>query len=74
MSPWSAALAIFGVRQVSSREVRAEAFLLGSRHKGEIREGAQKELLTPGLHPHRAALLRSVIRMTPQSIVGSARP
>lgn len=74
MSPWSAALALFGVRQVSIREVRAEAFFLGGRHKGEIREGAQKELLAPGLDPERAALLRAVIRTTPPSAVEGARP
>lgn len=72
MNPWGAVLAIFGVRQVSMRDVRAEAFFLGGRHKGEIREGAQKELLTPGLHPDRAALLRAVIRVTPPSTIGGA--
>jgi hypothetical protein len=74
MNPWGAVLAIFGVRQVSMRDVRAEAFFLGGRHKGEIREGAQKELLAPGLDPDRAALLRAVIRMTPRSTIGEARP
>ncbi len=67
VSPWGALLAIFGVRQISVREVRAEAFFLGNRHKGEIREGAKRELLAPDLDPDRAALLRAVIRMTPRS-------
>lgn len=74
VSPWSAVLAIFGARRVSIREVRAEAFFLGGRHKGEIREGARKELLAPGLDPERAALLRAVIRTTPPSTVEGARP
>lgn len=74
MTLWTAWLAILGVRQVSSREIRAEAFFLGNRHKGEIREGAQKELLTPGLSPDRAALLRAVIRMTPRTTGGGVRP
>lgn len=67
MTPWSALLAIVGVRRVSLREVQAESFFLGNRHKGEIRAGAQKELRAPDLAPERAALLRAVIRMTPQA-------
>jgi hypothetical protein len=74
MSRWSAVLAVFGVRRVSLREVQAEAFFLGNRHKGEIRAGAQKELRAPDLDPDRAALLRAVIRMTPRSAAEGARP
>lgn len=74
MSPWSALLAGLSARRVSQREVQAEAFFLGNRHKGEIREGAQRELLAPGLSPDRAALLRAVIRMTPRTPNRSARP
>jgi len=74
MSPWSALLASFGARQVSQREVQAEAFFLGNRHKGEIREGAQKELLASNISPDRAALLRAVIRMTPRSASPGTRP
>ncbi len=73
MSPWSALLAGFSARQVSAREVQAEAFFLGNRHKGEIREGAERELLAPGLSPNRAALLRAVIRMTPRTTSRGAR-
>ena len=65
VSAWSAVLAVFGVRRVSMRAVRAEAFFIGNRHKGRIREGAQQELRAPGLDPDRAALLRAVIRMNP---------
>jgi hypothetical protein len=74
MSPWSALLAGFSARQVSDREVQAEAFFLGNRHKGEIREGAERELLAPGLTPDRAALLRAVIRMTPRTTGPGTRP
>lgn len=74
MSPWRALLASFGARRASPREVRAEAFFLGSRHKGEIREGAEKELLAPDLTPDRAALLRAVIRMTPGPASEGTRP
>ena len=65
MTVWRALLAAVGVRQVSMREVRAEAFFLGNRHKGEIVAGARKELRAPDLDPDRAALLRAVIRMAP---------
>ena len=65
MTLWNAMLATIGIRQVSMREVRAEAFFLGNRHKGEIVEGARIELLAPDLDPHRAALLRAVIRTAP---------
>lgn len=74
MSPWRALLASFGARRASPREVRAEAFFLGGRHKGEIREGAEKELLAPDLSPDRAALLRAVIRMTPGPAGRGTRP
>jgi hypothetical protein len=65
MTPWSGLLAALGIRQVSMREVRAEAFFLGNRHKGEIVAGARKELRGPELDANRAALLRAVIRMAP---------
>jgi len=65
MTLWNALMAVVGVRQVSMREVRAEAFFLGNRHKGLIVEGARKELRAVGLDPDRAALLRAVIRLAP---------
>lgn len=68
MTAWSALLAAVGVRQISMREVRAEAFFLGNRHKGQIVEGARKELRAPGIDPDRAALLRAVIRMAPAHV------
>lgn len=66
MTHWNALLAIVGVRRISMREVRAEAFFLGNRHGGEIVGGARRELRTPGLDPDRAALLRAVIRAAPK--------
>ncbi len=66
-------MAMFGVRQASAREVQAEAFFLGNRHKGEVLEGARRELLAPGLDPSRAALLRAVIRMRLRSAAEEAR-
>lgn len=71
---WGAVLAIFGVRRISMREVRAEAFFLGNRHKGEIVAGARAELRAPDLDPHRAALLRAVIRRAPALAVEGLRP
>lgn len=74
MTLWNAMLATLGIRQVSMREVRAEAFFLGNRHKGEIVEGARIELRAPDLDPHRAAVLRAVIRMAPGLAAEGARP
>lgn len=74
MTVWRAVLAAFGFRRVSMREVRAEAFFLGNRHRGEIREGARKELRAPGLDPDRAALLRAVLRLSAPSAVEGVRP
>ncbi|MET3667056.1 hypothetical protein [Caulobacter sp. 1776] len=61
-------MAVVGVRQVSMREVRAEAFFLGNRHKGQVVEGARKELRAADLDPERAALLRAVIRLAPSLV------
>jgi hypothetical protein len=47
---------------VSAQEVRAEAWALGGRHKGEVVAGARLELAAPGVKPARAALLKAVIR------------
>ena len=65
MSRWSALLQSVGIHQVSAREIRAEAFFLGNRHKGRIVEGARLELQAGNLAAHRAVLLRAVIRATP---------
>jgi hypothetical protein len=70
MTAWSALLAAVGVRQISMRAVRAEAFFLGNRHKGQVVEGARKELRAPGIDPDRAALLRAVIRTAPAHAEG----
>jgi urease accessory protein UreE len=74
MTVWQTLLTVVGVRQVSMREIRAEAFFLGNRHKGEIVEGARKELRAPDLDPDRAALLRAVIRMAPVVAAEGSRP
>jgi hypothetical protein len=74
MTVWRTLLTVIGVRQVSMREIRAEAFFLGNRHKGEIVAGARKELRAPDLDPDRAALLRAVIRMAPVVAAEGSRP
>lgn len=43
-------------------EVRAEAWALGGRHRGEVVDGARAELMAPGITPRRSLLLRAVIR------------
>jgi hypothetical protein len=62
---WTELLETIGIHQVSASEIRAEAFFLGNRHKGQVIEGARLELRAPNLDPHRAALLRAVIRAAP---------
>jgi hypothetical protein len=62
MSVWSQLLAAFGAQPISSQEVRAEAYFLGGRHKGEVAAGARAELRAANLSPRRAALLRAVLR------------
>jgi hypothetical protein len=62
---WNMLFEFLGVRKVSAREIRAEAFFLGNRHHGRVVEGARLELKTPDLPARRAVLLRAVIRATP---------
>lgn len=52
---------VFG-KPVSEREIRAEAWALGSRHRGDVLTGARAELAAEGLPFRRAMLLRAVIR------------
>jgi hypothetical protein len=47
---------------VAPQEVRAEAWALGGRHRGQVLEGARLELAARGLDVRRAVLLRAVIR------------
>ncbi|CAN5166656.1 hypothetical protein BH10PSE4_BH10PSE4_18750 [soil metagenome] len=68
MTRWSALLESMGIHQVSAREIRAEAFFLGNRHKGRIVEGARLELEAPNLTSQRATLLRAVIRHAPTDV------
>ena len=66
MTRWIRLLSSIGISKVSEREIRAETFFLGNRHQGRVVEGARLELRTPDLDPHRAAVLRAVIRAAPQ--------
>lgn len=61
---WSALLESIGIHQITAREIRAEAFFLGNRHKGRVAPGARLELSASDLPPRRRALLRAVIRAT----------
>jgi hypothetical protein len=47
---------------VSEREVRAEIWRLGTRHRGQPLEGALDELKAPGLPSGRVQLLRACVR------------
>ena len=47
---------------ITDVEVRAEAWALGGRHRGDVMAGAKAELLADGLSPRQAGLLRAVIR------------
>jgi hypothetical protein len=59
--PWSALLRSLRARWIPEREVRAEAWALGHRHRGEVLAGARLELKTPPMTFRRAVLLRAVI-------------
>lgn len=71
MTRWAELLESIGIHQVSAHEIRAEAFFLGNRHQGQIVEGARLELQAPDLDPHRAVLLRAVIRAAPTLHTGA---
>jgi hypothetical protein len=64
----NALLSMIGLRRVSMREVRAEAFFLGNRHQGEVLEGARRELQAPdlGSRPHRPAARRHPCGASPR--------
>jgi hypothetical protein len=51
-----------GEGSVGTAEIRAEAWALGGRHRGEVLEGARTELAAGGHSPHRVALLKAVVR------------
>lgn len=51
-----------GEGSVGAAEIRAEAWALGGRHRGEVLEGARSELAAGGLSPHRTALLKAVVK------------
>jgi hypothetical protein len=52
----------FRSASVSEAEVRAEIWLLGTRHLGWPLEGAIEELKAPNLGFERARLLRACVR------------
>jgi hypothetical protein len=62
---WTALLDSIGIHQITAREIRAETFFLGNRHKGRVLLGAQRELRASDLPARRKALLRAVIRAAP---------
>lgn len=62
---WSALLESIGIHQITAREIRAETFFLGNRHKGRVAPGARLELSASDVPPRRRALLRAVIRAAP---------
>jgi hypothetical protein len=74
MTGWRALLDALGLCWFTNREVRAEAFSLGARHRGEVLDGAWAELKAPHLDRRRAALLRAVIRRAPRLAHGGVRP
>jgi len=47
---------------ISPSEIRAEAWALGGRHRGEVLEGARAELKAVGISIRRAVLLKAIIR------------
>lgn len=55
-------LRALGADPILDKEVRAEAWALGGRHRGQVLEGARAELSAGGLSPRRQTLLRAVIR------------
>ena len=64
---WTALLESIGIHQFTAREIQAESFFLGNRHKGRIVPGAQLELSGSDVPPRRRALLRAIIRATPDA-------
>ena len=55
-------LGAVGEGSVGNAEIRAEAWALGGRHRGEVLEGARAELASGGHSPHRTALLKAVVK------------
>ncbi len=61
-SALSQAILGLGARWVAPQDVRAEAWALGSRHQGQVTEGARRELCAPNITARRTMLLKAVIR------------
>ncbi len=55
-------LGAVGEGSVGNAEIRAEAWALGGRHRGEVLEGARAELASGGHSPYRTALLKAVVK------------
>ena len=47
---------------ITPREIRAEVWALGGRHRGKVLEGARLEAKSPHISARRSILLRAVIR------------
>ncbi len=69
-SPLAGLFGWLGGHRIEAREIRAEVWALGGRHRGCVEEGARLELDEPGLPGRRAALLRAVIRSLGTSRAG----
>lgn len=48
--------------RLTEQQIRAEAWALGARHKGQIRAGALEESRDQGISLRRAILLNAVLR------------
>lgn len=54
------------------KDVRAETWALGARHRGRVIKGAKTESRAPGLSFQRSMLLKAVIRRQVASAAGKA--
>jgi len=59
---------------VPERDVRATAWALGSRHRGEVSVGARAEILLPDRTASQRAVLRAVLRNEARKAHGRPRP
>ena len=62
MSPQSSLWTRLLANWIRPEEIRAEAWALGGRHRGDVLAGAKAELKAAGLTFRRAILLKAVMR------------